>query len=150
MVSTIGSQISTLPLAVRIVAFSCIIYGLIFTVLSLMTLFTQHIDIDFSAVLFLFAGIGLLRRRRSWLVFLVWVCRAMVFVAVVVGIIAVLFPYLVNLNINGNTFTAAQSPLAAAAIIFAFIVIFGTLHWALTRADVQSAYRKTVPTGVDA
>lgn len=144
MVPTSGSQISTLPIAVRVVAFSCIIYGLIFTVLSLMTLFTRHIDIDIAAVLLFFAGIGLLRRRRPWLVFLVWVCRAMVFVSVVIGIIAVLFPHLVNLNIGANTSTAAQSPLTAAATICAFIVIFGTLHWVLTRADVQSAYRKRV------
>jgi hypothetical protein len=62
----------------------------------------------------------------------------------VIGIIAVLFPHLVNLNIGANTSTAAQSPLTAAATICAFIVIFGTLHWVLTRADVQSAYRKRV------
>jgi hypothetical protein len=150
MVPTIGPQISALPLAVRVVASICIIYGLVFTVLSLMTLFTRHIDIDFLAVLVLFAGIGLLRRRRPWLVFLVWVCRAMVFAAVVIGIVAVLFPHMINLNIGASTFTAAQSPLTAAAIICAFIVVFGTTHWVLTRADVQSAYRKKVSTSVDA
>ena len=144
MVPTIDPQISALPLAVRVVAFSCIVYGLVFTVLSLMTLFTQHIDIDFLAVLVLFAGIGLLRRRRPWLVFLVWVCRAMVFAAVIIGIVAVLFPRMINVNIGADTFTAAQSPLTAAAIICAFIVFFGTTHWVLTRADVQSAYRKRV------
>jgi hypothetical protein len=148
--STIDPPISPLPLAVRVVASSCIIYGLIFTVLSLMTLFTRHIDIDFLAVLLLFAGMGLLRRRRPWLVFLVWVCRAMVFASVVIGIIAVLFPHLINLNIGASSFTAAQSPLTAAAIICVFIVVFGTTHWVLTRADVQSAYRKRVSTGVDA
>ncbi len=37
MVPTIDPQISALPLAVRVVAFSCIVYGLVFTVLSLMT-----------------------------------------------------------------------------------------------------------------
>ncbi|SRR5258706_10239257 len=147
---TIDPPISTLPLAPRVVAFSCIIYGLVFTVLSLMTLFTRHIDIDFLAILVLFAGIGLLRRQRAWLVFLVWVCRAMVFAAVVIGIVAVLFPHMINLNIGANTFTAAQSPLTAAAIIFAFIVFFGTTHWVLTRADVQSAYRKKALTSVDA
>ena len=148
--STIDPPIPSLPLAVRVVAFSCVIYGLIFTVLSLMTLFTRHIDIDFLAVLLLFAGVGLLRRRRAWLVILVWVCRAMVFASVVIGIIAVLFPHLINLNIGANTFTAAQSPLAAATMICAFIVLFGAIHWVLTRADVQSAYRKSVSTGVDA
>jgi hypothetical protein len=74
----------------------------------------------------------------------------MVFASVVIGIIAVLFPHLINLNIGANTFTAAQSPLTATAIICAFIVFFGTTHWVLTRADVQSAYRKRVSTGVDA
>jgi hypothetical protein len=148
--STIDPPISPLPLAVRVVASSCIIYGLVFTVLSLMTLFTRHIDIDFLAVLLLFAGMGLLRRRRPWLVFLVWVCRAMVFASVVIGIVAVLFPHLISLNIGASSFTAAQSPLTAAAIICGFIVVFGTTHWVLTRADVQSACRKRVSTVVDA
>jgi hypothetical protein len=130
-----------LPASIKIVAALCLMYGAVFTILSVATLFTARIEVDLLAVLCLFAGVGLLRRRRGWLVFLIWVCRLMVGAAVIIGALSIFVPDRINVRIGAAAATGAEMPVTILVLV-AFVGIAGFIHWLLTRPQVTLAFAK--------
>ncbi len=131
-----------LPASVMFVAVACLAYGSIFTTLAVFSLFTNHINIDLLALLCLFAGIGLVRRQRGWLVFLIWACRLMVGGAFLISVLAVVFPARVNIQLGSLGGNASDNPGMALLVLVSFAAAFVLVHWALTRPVVSLAFRK--------
>jgi hypothetical protein len=135
-----NSANARLPISARLIAILIVAYGAIFTALSVASLFTRNIDIYFLAIAALICGIGLLRRKRWSYLILVWICRLMIAATLLIAISALLFPERVKINFGAFSSTASDSPIGAMLICGMFLLVFGCIHWALTRSNVRRIF----------
>jgi hypothetical protein len=129
-----------LPLSARVVAAVCLAYGGYFTAISLMSLLTRQISIDFLAIGSLIAGVGLLRHNRASLVFLIWVCRLMLAATLCVAAVMLFRPGLITVTLGTTTLNAAADPTLAFGMSLGFGLVFGLIHWSLTRPKIGLAF----------
>jgi len=129
-----------LPLSAKVVAAVCLAYGGSFTALSLMSLLTRQISIDFLAVASLIAGVGLLRHSRASLVVLIWGRRLMLAATLCIAAVMLFRPGLISLRLGTTTFSGAADPAFAAEVLLGFGLVFGLIHWVLTRPKVGLAF----------
>src|ERR1700743_1828136 len=135
-----NSANARLPISARLIAILIVAYGAIFTALSIASLFSRNIDIDFLGIAALICGIGLLRRRRWSYLILVWICRLMIAATLLTAILALFFPERVKLNFGAFVSTASGSPIGALLICGTFLLVFGCIHWVLTRSSVRRMF----------
>jgi hypothetical protein len=129
-----------LPISAKLIAIVIVAYGVIFTALSVASLFTRNIDIDFLAIAALICGIGLLRRKRWSYLILVGICRLMIAATLLIVISALFFPERIKLDFGAFSSSASDSPIGALLICGMFLLVFGCIHWVLTRSNVRRTF----------